>query len=312
MSGWHTALDRKVETVEWLASDSGRRYLAGFTKDIADKKGNEAGQTAFALAAQLEHHTRRSVPMYVHPDLLDLAEVAVESFKPEGLVQEDMITPWCFMSLPRTVLTPDVKGKLTGWSRLSWWPVVIGNPEDAVRQSGIGIALWSTYADWEVDDYGEELFKLAEEARHKGLRPDMSLSLMHTTAWRFGENAPDGLDGASWYSWMQVLMRLSMQTISSHSYETAPRASRRRAQRAGLEDFRDVLVVKLRRASAPTKEHDGETRHLEYRHIVGGHWREQPYPSIGVTRQIWIADYIQGPEDAPLRVHSGKAFELVH
>ncbi|GAI71048.1 unnamed protein product [marine sediment metagenome] len=44
--------------------------------------------------------------------------------------------------------------------------------------------------------------------------------------------------------------------------------------------------------------------------IVGGHWRNQWYPSKHEYRPKYIASYIKGPEDKPLR-NPGRLFAVV-
>jgi hypothetical protein len=47
---------------------------------------------------------------------------------------------------------------------------------------------------------------------------------------------------------------------------------------------------------------DGAKREYAHRWLVGGHWRNQPYPSVApdYTQRIWISDFFKGPEGAPL------------
>lgn len=78
------------------------------------------------------------------------------------------------------------------------------------------------------------------------------------------------------------------------------RASYARAQRPDP----DVTLVDLRRQYVPTgiDDHDpADGRRYRHRWVVSGHWRDQPYgPGRDKTRRIWIADYLKGPDGAPL------------
>jgi hypothetical protein len=71
-----------------------------------------------------------------------------------------------------------------------------------------------------------------------------------------------------------------------------------------------VLVITLRRERS---KDDAEPKEVNWtrRWITSGHWRNQWYPSLGVHRQIWINEYVKGPDDKPLVLHSGKAYEFV-
>lgn len=111
------------------------------------------------------------------------------------------------------------------------------------------------------------------------------------------------------FGWVQVFWRIAQQTISTIKRERADRGSRRRAARVGDEEP-IITVVRLRRAEKRPTENETEVD-WRSRWIVGGHWRNQWFPSLGDHRQIWIAPYIKGPEDKPLRVNHGRAFEVV-
>ena len=80
-------------------------------------------------------------------------------------------------------------------------------------------------------------------------------------------------------------------------------------KRAGLPE-RSIVVVRLRRPTTPTAD-DHEPRPVDWSHrwITSGHWRNQPYPSEGVTRRIWINPFIKGPADKPLEVRKARVFD---
>ena len=66
-----------------------------------------------------------------------------------------------------------------------------------------------------------------------------------------------------------------------------------------------VRVVTLRPGTDTAAVYDRDAgRNVEWRHrwVVRGHWRNQPYPSLGagVTRKVWIAPYLKGPADLPV------------
>jgi hypothetical protein len=82
------------------------------------------------------------------------------------------------------------------------------------------------------------------------------------------------------------------------------RAARRRAERemAFPPEFGEIRVIALRRVnrhSFDDRDSDSEGVDWSHRWIVGGHWRNQWYPSIDDHRQIWINPYIKGPDDKP-------------
>lgn len=95
---------------------------------------------------------------------------------------------------------------------------------------------------------------------------------------------------------IQTIWRIAAQV--NRWRERAPRGIWRDANRKGV-DRKDVTVITLRR-DRDVREHEPTGRELSCQFVVRGHWRNQPYKD-GV-RQIWIAPYIKGPSDAPLKM----------
>jgi len=101
-----------------------------------------------------------------------------------------------------------------------------------------------------------------------------------------------------------TLMTFLQQRIMVSSKFRADRMTRRRAEKAARKPItEDINVIQLRRVEHRTGE--GEHRDVEWacRWTVKGHWRNQPYGLAGQKhyRPKWIAPYIKGPEDKPLR-----------
>lgn len=76
------------------------------------------------------------------------------------------------------------------------------------------------------------------------------------------------------------------------------------------EQAKHVRVVDVREHAEEDTHKDGQDgtagrKHAapDHRFIVSGHWREQPYgPGRSQRRRQWIAPYIKGPKDKPLRL----------
>lgn len=67
----------------------------------------------------------------------------------------------------------------------------------------------------------------------------------------------------------------------------------------------DVTIIDLRRRYRPGDDQPTEEQPGRYSHrwVVSGHWRQQPYgPGRELRQRIWIADYVKGPDGAPLMV----------
>jgi len=107
-----------------------------------------------------------------------------------------------------------------------------------------------------------------------------------------------------------TLMTFLRQRILVSPRFLADRATRRRLERASRGPrTNEVRVVTLRSIERRGK---GGHRDVEWgcRWIVRGHWRNQWYPSAKHHQPKWIAPYMKGPEDKPLR-HSERLFAVV-
>lgn len=91
----------------------------------------------------------------------------------------------------------------------------------------------------------------------------------------------------------------------------ADRMTRRRFERVKQKPLSDkIRPIALRRIERRTGE--GEHRHVDWkcRWPVSGHWRNQWYPSKQHYRPKYIASYLKGPEDKPLR-NPGRLFAVI-
>lgn len=94
--------------------------------------------------------------------------------------------------------------------------------------------------------------------------------------------------------------------------EALPRAVARRLAREGRDED-GVAVVYLRK---PTYVGEQISEHAwvdwQYQWFVRGHWRDQPYgPGRELTRKVWIAPYIKGPDGKPLKMPNQRIFAVV-
>jgi hypothetical protein len=92
------------------------------------------------------------------------------------------------------------------------------------------------------------------------------------------------------------------QRIAVVEHERLPRQMRRAAARAG-EPEPTVRTITLRRAAKPgqaDEDGQGPKREFHHRWIVKGHWRQQWYASEQRHKPIYIADFVKGPEGAPM------------
>lgn len=109
-----------------------------------------------------------------------------------------------------------------------------------------------------------------------------------------------------WRKWFKALwLLLGQGNVTEIDRMPLPRAQRKRAERMGR--YPEVRVIRLPRH---VSDSDG-TRDVAWRSrwIVSGHWRRQPWgPGRQKIRPVWIAPYLKGPEDAPLKPQAHRLF----
>lgn len=111
--------------------------------------------------------------------------------------------------------------------------------------------------------------------------------------------------------YLAALILLLTQQITTADNVEAPTDAVRRAHKVRPARPSQVTVVDVRhrpRGASGDTEPEGADEHvarrpLDHRHLVGSHWKWQPHgPQRSLRRRIFVAGYVRGPEDKPLRV----------
>jgi len=103
------------------------------------------------------------------------------------------------------------------------------------------------------------------------------------------------------------------QRITLPVSRPASRVSRRRIERQhdSYRPQQQIQVIELRQRQRDA-EQDGESRgsttdwHCQW--IVSGHWRRQYYAASNAHKPRYIAPYVKGPADKPLKAPAGQVF----
>lgn len=298
---WHDAYDSQMSLWQWYRTTSG----AGWMRHNYGINARPLSPQTRDLLARLYNAEAQKVlvadPYFVSSEMVDVIDAASESFAPEAILPTDFLTSHGFVWYERPFEIVDRFDEEFLLRGFSWCPILTGDVPDSMltpdNASDQGMAL-TIYAD--------------HEASSIGFFP------AHLTPWWYGMefdgNEVDENDrptGALWW-WRiaQTTLRLMQQKIAVQHLERPGRATRRAGQRSGWdpEGEREILVVRLRRERGEAHEPSGEEAGYSHRFIVGGHWRNQWYPSGNVHRQIWISPYVKGPDDKPLVVKPSRAF----
>jgi hypothetical protein len=323
---WQDALDIQLDIHNFIGSPTGALWGAGWfvasnrgdlqetTIDDATayKQGAEWAQQEAAIVFNAE-------PIWIDDPMMTLVEAAAEGFKPEPLLETDLLTPNGLLILPKPLwLRTNVPGRHDlNWSVAAWYATA----------NGVRLSLY--HDSTEPDG-------LDEAADAEGLHPEKLKNVRwiptHGVAWRFGEMHPGAWDDqVDVHRECQAIWRLLNQTLAVHTRERPPSPFVKRAQR--LNPLREhVTVVRLRRPR-PEYNRPDEPGHVEWTHqwIVGGFWRWQwhrdddqdgtcghvdadgipCHATGGRHRQIWISPFVKGPEGLPLIVNKTRMFKLV-
>lgn len=188
--------------------------------------------------------------------------------------------------------------------------------EGLQEATGIAVTLYVDSAEYlEVMAHRGASGERLEYSRF--ITADVPVVPVHLAPWWYGmsfegnefdlDERPTGADG--WWRLAQTTLRLMQQKLSTKSFGRPQRATRREATRLGFPPETEVVIVRLRREGNEHHEPSGEPANYSHRFIVGGHWRNQWYPSEKIHRQIYIAPYVKGPEDKPLIVRPRRVFQ---
>lgn len=303
---WEEVVEYQAAGWQLATKLEGRKFLEGFQADRAQRYGDGYQGALPALVTETLH---RAEPVYVADEMKAVAETAAESFDLEPLLESDLITPFGFAMLPSAYVTTDVNGYELPWRSVAWMPDTVESKGRTIQ--GVWYMLFTHHGDEAT---------MPPERRIQN-HPHSPL-LMHCAFWPFGENVAeffateedttlerfDGMKRTTVF--VQVLWRLMAQYVRKSKRYAVSRPTARAVARIG-HPARDVTVVRLRRERSPASDEDGKGS-VEYSHrwVVRGFWRDQWYPSLDAHRQIYIADYIKGPDDKPLVIND-RVFELV-
>lgn len=324
---WQDAYDAQMGLWRWYRTPGGHRFLqqsyamaasAAASAKVADPEGLQ--MLLAGLYGAEEQKMLTADPVFVSAEMCDVVEAAAEGFKPEPIYSTDFLTHtgFCWYERPFTIADRfDEPLGLRGWSWCRLQTAPKGTDEASLPRLD-PLTVDGTVIDMEGDrpeDFTEGLaITLYADCDVKPRTP-LGFAPTHVTPWWFGmtfdgnevDEAGNPTGAAWWWRICQVTLRLMQQRIAVSHTERASRPQRRAAERSGWND-REVQVVRLRRERGEAHEPSGQDANYSHRFVVGGHWRNQWYPSGQVHRQIWISPYVKGPDDKPLVVKPRRAY----
>jgi hypothetical protein len=281
---WSEALDAQLALRGWLATLRGRLWGdVLLDRDVSPRPRPERFVEGDAI--------------WVSGEISAIAIQALAEWQPEPLLLSDLLVPVGFMLLEAPIRVPGLAAEGVDLDREELLRIFAEESAELAEATHRPLRAFA----WVV--HGERVWIEVFTDRAKGGTGPPGIN-------HFGGPMPlpeDEDDIVRQY--LQILWRLAQQRITMHERQPADRAARRRAARAGCDDPY-VTVITLRHTQRPR---DGEPSAVDWAHrwIVGGHWRNQWYPSIEAHRQIWIAPHVKGPEDKDLRIRDARAISFV-
>lgn len=108
-----------------------------------------------------------------------------------------------------------------------------------------------------------------------------------------------------------TLAFLNQRVLVTDTRPAKRETQRRAGKRLEIEPL--VRVIRLRRPTQSPHNRDsrGDDHEWTCQWFVRGHWRQQWYPKLGRHQPKWIAPYIKGPDDAPLKAPRANVFAVV-
>lgn len=188
---------------------------------------------------------------------------------------------------------------------------------------------WSIACDragWVYDhpeSNGIDLWLIFHGLEQVGRIPARARGIVYGTYWLPGYSLDDRDQGrpsspadddpiwASGRHFAAALFAFLQQHLLTAKRYQADRATRRRIMTRPLHEP-VVRVVELRRKeSAVTSTENGISPEWSCQWLVRGHWRQQWYPTMDRHQPRWIAPYVKGPEDKPLKPPRATVFAVV-
>lgn len=317
MADWERALDKQLATYLWWHTPASHYVASNWIADVNRKYGGN--KTPEGMAIDIRRTLFYADPIYVTPDMCDLLEAAYPTFEPETLREDDLILSDGFALLPRVLYIPDMWGKRTAVRAMAWRMI---NVDDSYQEAdrGLEISLFCNADD--RDDYSEQW----DIGAMRSMYGD-AMALVGTDLYGFGENVVNRIERTlsrrldvekidtdtarrsivSEVRLLQCFWRLIGQQIAVGIKQRPSRGARRRSEAAKYPE-KHVTVVTLRRPRHVPEEPVERKVEWSHRWIVSGHWHTYHYKEG--PRQLWVGDYVKGPEDRPLAIRKMRVFRF--
>jgi len=300
------ALDKQLELADlWSSLEMRRGFEAAIAERFAERGSHyEASQVANMVLPPL----LRGETFYWNEPICGLIESAARSIPDTWTLREEALEALhAFAWLARPISISSSEAPVCA---IGWFPVRV--------QGGRVEEVSPPYERPVLTDPGHDALCLV----FFSLSPPSPLPFPRTMAFwpimaplrkvqnELAHQSESGFTMREKAALFATMVAFLEQRILVSSRFLADRAARRRSEKARQAlPSEEVSVVALRRVA-----YRGEGRHRDVewtcQWIVRGHWRDQWYASQKHYRPKWIAPYVKGPEDKPLR-NPGHVFAVI-
>lgn len=311
------ALDARVELLRFWSSLQGKNLFLEYYREIYKQSGIAKMPVTEKLLRALTVPLLQGETFYWSPQICQLIFSAAQSIPGTWTLREEALDSLCGFAFLATPFNLDSSGyPIRG---ITWAPVSKGRREKGLEFSLLIPPYESRPILTDVNKHCLAVMFLSQSDIAPVPFPFTTLFWpINGTLESAGEAMVDLIDRKrsppSVFSKMPLfatMLAFLQQHLLVPSRFLADRAARRRVEKATLKPVSsDVQVIRLRRVEYRARE--GEHRDVEWscQWIVHGHWRNQWYPSKHYYHPKYIAPYLKGPEDKPLR-HPERLFAVV-
>jgi hypothetical protein len=110
--------------------------------------------------------------------------------------------------------------------------------------------------------------------------------------------------------WIYAAMHMMSQKLATERTHRADRGTRRRVEREKMPSDGMIRVVTLRRMEEAREVESHGDVDWQWRWVVGGHWRNQYFPSTGEHKKVYIDSYVKGPDDKPMKAPAVTIYQV--
>jgi len=311
----HLLPELRGDLAQWLAARGAGFYLEMtlIGSQLVRPVASDLAASVAALAEAERCRVAGGELYWISPEMTALARQAGAQLDTYELYAHEMPSRSGFMLFAEPLAVSTSGTKVVEIVAVSWGvlpsPVqlnIAGEDVDLRHEWPAG-AVWFTF-------YSDPRSFLARNFAHD---PETAAAYASTTGVFMPDNellwaldqptelpAGHGELTSDWGKTVIAAWLLMQQPLAGETSVRAPRPARRRLAKAGLPN-RDVRLIHVRRrATGDSESVTGQQGGREYscQWFVGGHWRRY-HVGPGRTRveRRYIAPYIAGPEDKPLR-----------